>query len=93
MYYLAVTLLLRRAGKSTLVSLTIVFKGVKAEAAARTHKILISGRGWGGIGNLDHCLHLKQNCPWILLFGYFSLLSPGLGFMFKGFILVLIGSF
>lgn len=54
MYYLAVTLLLRRAGKSTLVSITIVYKGVKAEAAARTHKILISGRGWGEIGNLEH---------------------------------------
>lgn len=32
-----------------LVSLTIVYEGVKAKAAARTYKIQVSG-GWGKLG-------------------------------------------
>lgn len=79
MFCLAVTILLRRADKSALVSLTIVCEGVKAKAAVRTHKIQLIGGGGGRwrSGNQENCLHLKQNCCWILLFGHFSLPSPG----------------
>lgn len=47
MFCLAVTILLRRTdNQSALVSLTIVYEGAKAKAAARTYKIQV-GWGWG----------------------------------------------
>lgn len=46
MFCLAVTILLRRTdNQSALVSLTIVYEGAKAKAAARTYKIQV---GWDG---------------------------------------------
>lgn len=53
MFCLAVAFLLRRADKSALVSLTIVYEGVKAKAAARTYNIQVSGGG--EIGNQENC--------------------------------------
>lgn len=76
MFCLAVVFLLRRADKSALVSLTIVYEGVKAKAAARTYNIQVSGR-WGNWES-GELFALKQNRYWIFLF-FLSLLFWGGG--------------
>lgn len=68
MFCLAVVFLLRRADKSALVSLTIVYEGVKAKAAARTYTIYRSV-GDGEIGNQENCLLSSKIVPG---FFYFS---------------------
>lgn len=84
MFCLAVAFL-KRADKSALVSLTIVYEGVKAKAAARTYNIqgpTISG-GWGNWGS-GELFALKQNCSWILLFflSFFFFFDGGGGGVF-----------
>lgn len=49
MLCLAVTMLLNRADTLALLSLTIVYEGVKAKVAAGTYKIQVSER-WGKLG-------------------------------------------